>query len=54
MYKTIKRKWTRCWKSTFTKCSYGAINYNTETYDYVRIGIIMYGVNSDNTAYQKN
>lgn len=34
--------------------SYGAINYNTETYDYVRIGIIMYGVNSDNTAYQKN
>lgn len=34
--------------------SYGAINYNTETYDYVRIGIIMYGVNSDNTSYQKN
>ena len=34
--------------------SYGAINYNTETYDYVRIGILMYGVNSDNTSYQKN
>lgn len=34
--------------------SYGAINYNENTYDFVRIGILMYGINSDSNSYMKN
>lgn len=34
--------------------SYGAINYVGLNYDYVRIGILMYGVNSSKDSYQLN
>lgn len=34
--------------------SYGIINYTELNYDYVRPGIIMYGVNSTKDSYQKN
>lgn len=33
--------------------SYGVINYNHLHYDYARIGICMYGVQSSNDSYQK-
>lgn len=33
--------------------SYGVINYNEEIYDYVRVGILMYGVNNEEKSYQK-
>lgn len=34
--------------------SYGLINYPNLNYDYVRIGILMYGVNSSKESYQLN
>ncbi len=34
--------------------SYGIINYNELNYDYVRVGICMYGVNTDFNPYQLN
>jgi len=34
--------------------SYGTINYLGLNYDYVRIGILMYGVNSSKNSYQLN
>ena len=34
--------------------SYGTINYTGLNYDYVRMGIIMYGVNSSKDSYQLN
>ncbi len=33
--------------------SYGLLNYSDEKYDYVRMGIIMYGCNSDKNSYEK-
>lgn len=33
--------------------SYGVINYSNLNYDYVRVGISMYGINSDVDSYQK-
>lgn len=34
--------------------SYGTINYNELNYDYVRLGICMYGVNTETNSYQVN
>ena len=34
--------------------SYGTINYNELNYDYVRLGICMYGVNTETNSYQLN
>lgn len=34
--------------------SYGAINYSELNYDYIRLGICMYGVNSSYDSYQLN
>ncbi|MCI5967436.1 MAG: serine racemase VanT catalytic subunit [Tenericutes bacterium] len=38
---------------THIQSSYGIVNYNELKFDYVRAGILMYGVNGEINAYQK-
>ena len=37
-----------------TQASYGTINYTNCKYDYVRMGILMYGINASYDCYNKN